>query len=1106
MAKTRRLYLKVLQYLPLACMALTPSWSYALQKDDSVSFNNDIRPLLVKNCFACHGDAKTLQGNMMLKSFADATGENGYERVIIPFDAANSPLYKRINATHPEMRMPPPEANKILTAKDIDTFKRWIDAGAVYQQHWSYIPPQRPALPKVEQQDWASNPIDLFILQQLEQRGIEPSPAARGKTLVRRLHLDLAGLLPDYSDVQTGQAIDRDSVLYETTVDQLLAADHFGERMAISWLDWVKYSDEISNSGNYISPFYRYRNYVIDSFNNNKPFDQFTIEQLAGDLLPEPTDEQLVASGYNHLVVRIQDGVGFEAIHKYVTERVDKLGQIWLASSFECAQCHDHKFDPILQKDYYQIGSYFSDLDRVGVWSSGVSGDSTEPRNPDSYYKWPQHYMPTATQSQRLEQIDQQLLSLDQQIEQRAEQHDVGELADALLNESEQYDSYFQWVDPTISSADVINAGQSLPLKVEKKRTAGGNGAISGRHINYIFADQLTPEQLGTDYRVSMVLDHDKVSAVQLKLTTSRRWGKPRTLSLDSRNAPVKLKEIELWLKPANGDDAVKVAIASVETTDLSLQATSALIDGDENSIYSVDALDVFDTFRLDRKDDLLLKGIHNEVFLTLYLREPVLNQRGQELQVVLKHTSVDNLARQINVAYTAMPAASPFQHLLEQPLRSNTLMRSVRQTAYNQVEKVFGSEFMDFTVQGIFSWFAVNSGISSPVPFNDVMKSTLATIKERTAWEEIYHDHMMLRHEAFRDLGVKKRDLVREQEKIWGEVDRSWVSRSSNGRWPVRVLLRGEPTDTTGPIAERKLPSFLVANEGEREDGKEQTRLDLAEWVVDAGNPLTARVIVNRYWQMLMGEGLVSTLEDFGSGGAKPTHPELLDWLAVEFIESGWDVKHMVRLIVNSSTYRQSSKQTKALQLEDPLNHLYARQNTRQIEAEFIQDNILKIAGLLQPGMSPKHTIHGAEDHPFYEDQYRRAIYLQRKNTSVPAQLKVFGAKPRVQAVIERPESITPLQALAGLNQPLMFRIANLITDRIMSDNSLADDDARVRYLYQLVLSREPSRDELAISARSKTNFNYGSHADASSDSERSFWLTRVRAVMNVREATIRV
>lgn len=1091
----------------LAVVALLPAPVQASLDDERVGFNRDIRPLLVKNCFACHGDAKTVQGNVMMKSFEDVVGDNGFEAIVIPGDADNSPMFKRISSPHPEMRMPPEETDKQLSASEIATVRQWINEGAQWQRHWSYVRPLRPAVPEVVRTDWVRNPIDAFILKKLEAAGLQPSASASGTVLARRLHLDLNGLLPDYAEIEAKNNIELDNDAYMAAVDQLLASPHFGERMAVPWLDWVKYSDEIS--GSLLSPFYLYRNYVIDAFNKNTAFDQFTIEQLAGDLLPNPSDEQMIASGYNHLIVRIQDGVGFEAIHKYVTERVDKLAQVWLASSFECAQCHDHKFDPILQKDYYQLGAFFNDLDRVGVWHTGVSGDSTEPRNPDSYFRWPQHYVPSAEQQQRLDAIEAELEQLYQQLQVRREAVDEEAIVDAIRADAAQSPDYFTWIDPLVESASVMNTNGETPLRVEKQRTAGGNRAIVMREINYVFADEITAEQRGREYHNTVVLEHDTVRAVQVKFTTrGERRSDFRNISLDERaGAPLRLAEVEFWLTPISGDgERIPLPVATVEATDLSMQPTDHLVDGDPSTLYSLNATDIFDTYRLDREDDLFLKGINNEAFFTFVLAQPIDNATQYKLEVLIKHADADSAAYQYNIAYTAHAAAGPMLNLTELPVQSSSVMRSFKQWLYEFLnENIVRTEFMDFTAQKLFSSYALSVGISSPVPFNDVMKSTVSTLKENLALEQLYIDQFLLRHQTFRDIGMQVRDLKRERDKLWGEVDRSWASIPSQSRWTTRVLLKGEPTDTTGPLADRLLPGFLSENNGRNSEGEELSRLDLAQWVVSDDNPLTARVIVNRLWQLFMGRGIVHTVEDFGSGGHRGTHPELLDWLATEFIISGWDTKHMVRLMVSSNTYRQGSTMSSQLRQVDPENQLYARQNVRQIEAEFIQDNALRMAGLLQPGLGGKHTVHGARDNPYIEDQYRRSIYLVRRNDYVQPQLKVFGAKPRVGPVIERPESITPLQALAGLNQPLMFRVAQVLATQV-ADNKQLDADAKLRLVYRKVLGREPSTQELDFSRSARAEFTRTRSGDENEDSEHAFWLSQVRTIMNLRETVVRV
>lgn len=1071
--------------------------------DSKIGFNKHIRPLLVKNCYACHGDAKELMGNVMMKSFEEITGQNGYEAIVIPGDADSSPMAKRISSPHPEMRMPPEETGKRLTEQEIATIRQWINEGAEFEKHWAYVKPERPAVPEVNNSAWVSNPIDAFVLAKIEAAGLEPSPVALGRTLSRRLHLDLNGLLPDYERVVAQSDIDQNRQAYQKAVEALLANPQYGARMAVPWLDWVKYSDEISTT---ISPFYMYRNYVINAFNENKSFDEFTIEQVAGDLLGG--DEAMVASGFNHLIVRIQDGVGFEAIHKYVTERVDKLGQVWLGSSFECAQCHDHKFDPILQADYYQIGAFFNDLDRVGVWHPGVSGDARESLNPDTYFRSPHHYMPTPAQERRIAEIEAELASLYEEVDRRKQTVDVKALESGIESEATDNEDYFAWVDPEIEKAVVINDKGEHPLRIEKRFPVGGNAAIvKGKsEVHYLYADELESEQRGAVYRNEFPLAQQTLRSLQVRFTTRRQRGEDFLhISTDHRpGAPLRIAEIEFWLQPREGGvEAVKLDPASVDVTDMSMQPVAHVIDGDESTTYDITPEDIFSPFNFEREGDLFLKGLHNEAFFTFALKEPVENADDYNLAVIFKFANADSAAWQYNIAYTANAAASPMQHLAIKALADNSVMRSVKQWLYEFVnENIFRTEFMDYTAQKIFSWYALQVGISSPVPFNDVMKSTLSTLKESLAFEEIYRDVFLLRTAEFRDLGQKIRDLRREHDRLWTEVDRSWASITSESRWTTRVLLKGEPTDTTGPLAERLLPSFLTENNGRAEDRRELNRLDLAQWLVSEDNPLTARVIVNRLWALFMGEGIVHTLEDFGSGGHRGTHPELLDWLAVEFMESGWDMQHMVRLIVNSSSYQQSSKMRPELKRQDPENHLYARQNVRQIEAEFIQDNALKMAGLLRYEQGGKHTVHGAEDNPYLDDQYRRSIYLIRRNSTVQPQLKVFGAKPRVAPVIERPESITPLQALAGLNQPLMFRVASILTDEVI--DSSRSEAGRLRMIYQRVLARNPSSEEIAFIRKAKRAF----YADRSDEAgvEREFWLSQIRTIMNLRETVTRV
>ena len=432
--------------------------------------------------------------------------------------------------------------------------------------------------------------------------------------------------------------------------------------------------------------------------------------------------------------------------------------------------------------------------------------------------------------------------------------------------------------------------------------------------------------------------------------------------------------------------------------------------------------------------------------------------------------------------------APSPFQKHIAGPVNTAPWLRGLRQRLYDFVQKrVFFTDFWDFTVSGWFTWFATNAGVSAPVPFNDIMKSVLATLKEMFAWQEIFTDHALLRSPEFAELGASIRLLEREREKLWGEIERSWRSESSTRDWPVRVLKAGEISDTSGERVGPGLPDFLGAPQP-----PEPTRLELARWLVAEDNPLTARVMVNRLWRLFMGRALVATLDEFGSGGEMPSHPELLDWLAAEFIDSGWDVKHLVRLIVTSSTYRQHSIASDETLRRDPENMYFARQGRFRLDAEFIQDFLLTSAGLLEPGLYGEHTLHGRR--AVGDDRNRRSIYLLRKNIEVPPALKAFGARPREKSVIHRPESITPIQALASLNQPLVVEAAEALVDGMWA--SAQSERARLAYLYHRVLQREPLPEELRVFSA----VNSDRQGDA-----RAFWINQARTLLSLREATVR-
>jgi len=706
--------------------------------EDSVRFNRDIRPILANTCYVCHGpDSGTREADLRLDTFEGATAS-----VIVAGDAAGSELIARVTSEDPEARMPPPASKKPpLSPEQIDLLRKWINAGAKYELHWAYIPPQRPAVPGVAKADWPRNDIDRFLLARIEARGLTPSAEADRVMLIRRLCFDLTGLPP--TPAQIDEFVnDTQPDAYEQLVDRLLASPEYGERMATWWFDLVRFATTVGYHGDQDHRITPYRDYVIKSFNENLPFNQFTIEQLAGDLLPNPTMWQLVATGYNRLLQTTHEGGAQDKEYRaiYLADRVRNFSEAWMAGSMGCAQCHDHKFDPYTQDDFYGLAAFFADVDEYGSFSP-VGGNEIPTRRPPEMLAW---------------------------------------------------------------TLPVYEAIKKIDAKIA----------------------EIEPTLVGT-------LKND-------------------------------------WQK---------------------------------------------------RRDELI--------------------------------------------------------------------------------------EFK----------------------------------KQRVALEAQFVPTMYTR-------AVKSRD--------------------------IRILPRGNWLDESGPIVQPHVPHFMrQLNTGDRR----ATRLDLANWLVSRDHPLTARVVANRFWKMFYGVGLSKVLIDMGSRGEIPENQELLDWLAVEFMDHNWDMKRMIRLMVTSSAYRQSSVPRPEVDAVDADNRLVARQSRYRLQAEEIRDNALAVSGLLvkklggeivrpyQPADYYKSLNFPERDYTpsTGSDQFRRAVYMHWQRQFLHPALLAFDAPTREECTADRPISSTPTAALTLLNDPSFVEAARALAARILA-SGMNDDNQRIQWAWRQVLGRDADSGEAKL------------------------------------------
>jgi hypothetical protein len=989
-----------------------------------VEFNRDIRPILSENCFYCHGpDKNQRKAKLRLDDRAIALAKGA----IVPGKPDESELVSRIFSTVADEQMPPPETHKKLTPAQKATLKRWIAEGAEYQPHWAYITPKRPPLPAVKDAGWVRDPIDAFILAGLEEKKVKPSPEADRRTLLRRLSFDLTGLPPTPEEVRAFVA-DRDPNAYEKQVDRLLASPHYGERMAVAWLDLVRFADTVGYHGDQNQHVFPYRDYVIDSFNANKPFDRFTVEQLAGDLLPNPTPEQLVATGFNRLNMVTREGGAQpnEYLAKYAADRVRTVSITWLGSTMGCCECHDHKFDPFTSKDFYAMEAFFADVKQWGVYA-----DYGYTPNPDLKGVGNDHPFPPEVEVtspylvRRMEKLRHEM--------RQAAGHPSRPAFEAWLREARDFLAKHPdgWATPPATA--VGKKG------VEVAAQPDGSLLLTGKPVKGepVLALQAEPGW---------------VAAIRLELLPHPdHQNKVTRDGTDSATI-----QFAAAVKPADGGKELKLGFFYADA------------DGHQPRYSNGSAvLGIF-----DRAGWRTLPQRKGERQTAVWLLDkPVRLGDGDQLVVTL---TSDN-------AGCVRLSTSPFAG--DEPLRPESLAAEL---------------------------------------------NAALTAEKRTAEQDALLAVEYLRGTAADAAALAKVRLLDKDYfecrggKAFSLVTQAWEPKVT------RVLPRGNWQDESGEVVQPSVPRFLP--QPPNPDGHRLTRLDLARWLTAPENPLTARVFVNRLWKQLFGVGLSAVMEDVGAQGEPPVNPALLDWLAVEFRESGWDVKHVVRLMVLSNAYRQDSRARPELRDLDPNNRLVAFQSPRRLDAEFVRDNALSIAGLIDPDVGgpsakpyqpagyyaniqfPDRTYVADRD----ERQYRRGVYVHWQRTFLHPMLANFDAPSREECTANRTVANTPQQALTLLNDPEFVEAARVLAQRVLAGEA-ANDAGRLERLYELVLARPPKeaeRSSLTAFLDGQRSYYQANPADAhklvhagiasvpaANESELAAWASICRVVLNLHE-----
>ncbi len=1006
--------------------AIAPSVCLAEESGESsrIDFNRDVRPILSEKCFACHGfDKNKREAGLRLDTKAGLFSPPKPDAAIpvIAGKPDESELIDRVTSDQDDQRMPPPKkGGKTLTPKQVETLRRWVAEGAEWKGHWAYIPPVKHAVPKVE--GVHQNPVDAFILARIKDAGLSPSPEADRATLIRRLSFDLIGLPPTSEEVRAFLDDERPDS-YERLVDRLLASPHYGEAMAARWLDLVRFADTIGYHSDNNRNVWPYRDYVIDSFNRNVSFEAFTIEQLAGDLLPGAGVREKVASGYNHLLQTTEEGgaQAKEYAAKYAADRVRNASTVWLGQTMGCAECHDHKFDPILTRDFYRFAAFFADINEPIVGK----------RDPG---------MPVYDEAGRA-----QLDRLGAEI--------IRAKARLAANSSERASLQSAWVanhrEPigwAVIDPDAFHVEGESSLRKEAGGILKTYGKVAATETLVVSARL---ESSGvTGFKLEAIPDPDLPG------------NGPGTAS----DGSFLLTEFKLSVAPEAPDAKpadVPLISAIADSASDGSEAGKA-IDGDDRSGWSSGA-------GSGRPSSTVFETIAP-------LTEPGSGPIRVTFRLGFRSSSPQKNIGRFRISATTAP--DPASRWV--PDRVRSAMENMPQTPDDAA--------------AIASFFRAQSPAFAP-DRAEIGKAVQASM-----------------------------DFLET-------LPKSMIAVSGMPR-TTRILPRGNWMSDEGDVVEPGMPAFLPQPDV---SDRRLNRLDLARWIVSRDNPLPARVFMNRLWKMAFGQGLSKVLDDLGAQGEWPTHPELLDWLAAEFMDSGWDVKHMTRLSSPRRPIASRGRATPEAVEHDPYNRLLARQARYRIDAEAVRDGALRVSGLLV------EKVGGPSVKPFQppgywdslnfptrtweadsgESQHRRALYTFWQRTFPQPSLLAFDAPSREECTAERPRSNIPQQALALLNDPSYVEASRALAVRMIREGG-SDRLGRVAWAFEAALSRRPTADEAKVlidlydkhlaeyradEGSAKTLLKVG-QVPAPADitpSELAAWTSVARTILNLHEAITR-
>ena len=1083
-----------------------------------VSFTRDIKGLLSNRCIRCHGpDAADRQGGggdgLRLDTFAGATADLGGHAAIVPGKPEASELLRRILSSDPDVVMPPPEAGDPLKPREVELLRRWIAAGAGYEPHWAYVPPTRPAVPAVKQRTWPRNPVDHFVLARLEAEGLAPQPEADRATLARRLALDLTGLPPTPEEVDAFVA-DKSPDAVERLADRLLAADGYGEHQARQWLDLARYADSAGYADDPPRTIWGWRDWVVRAFDANMPFDEFTVKQLAGDLLPNATLDDRIATGFHRNTLTNSEGGTIDEEFRTVAivDRVNTTMSTWMGTTMACAQCHDHKYDPLSQQEYFGI---------YAILNNTADADRRD-ESPLAEFFTPAQ---TADRARLTHEIAaaEKILATD---------------TPALVAAREAWDRDFPrdlgWrpatpaaaaVEAAAATAATIDASGAVRFAETGKQAVASvtlpvpTGPLAAVRLEFPGDAPLPKGGSGRAPNGSFVLSG--VSARLVPETAAAARGRFIRVELPGKARHLSLAELEAFSGGVNVARGKAATQSSTGFEGVAARGVDGTTDGDYFKKHSVTHTNQQDdpwwevdlgaatpierivvwnrtdggtNGRLVGARVLLLDDARQPVWQSAVDTAPAPSlalsptgerdlpfaiafadrtQPGFDAAAVLRRPPDPNDAKAVKadretgwspgsaapVSITLLPA---------QPVdvpAGTRLVLTLRQQSKHDGQTVGIVRVATSADNRVAAWQHLPADVAKilmkPAATRSAAESTRLADHHRRAVAAETAAARAEKQKLETALAAIKPSSVPVLEELAGDKRRV-TKLQYRGNW-----------QSLGPEVSEAVP--VVFPQPQLAAGAKLDRLALARWLVDGRNPLTARVVVNRLWERLFGIGLVSTSEEFGSQGELPSHPELLNWLASELVEKSWDLKAIQRLMVTSAAYRQTSKATPELVARDPENRLVACGPRVRLSAEVIRDQALAAAGLLsrkkggpsvnppQPNLGLRAAFGGGVDWQTSsgEDRYRRAIYTTWRRSNPYPSMATFDAPNREVCTVRRPRTNTPLQALVTMNDPVYVEAAQALARRMLQEGGSTAADRAIRG-FRLVLARQPAAAEI--------------------------------------------